>query len=302
MKILLRPKYDDNGNMVGFHAGGPNARGISKKNLNKFYKRALILGGLSLESAKKYSYHGGKRAGVTFQKSFGNTSDSAVAVGTKHRSKGIIAEYTDATKAQLSEPGKRLCDLREKMRFIKEAKEEMGERTPPRALMPGEVGSNKGEVSPSEVRKFDSILAANGMPISGLQEVGEENESLKDSILKFAASKVVGQPKPLVVNQEIGGGSSKLSRKVPQFPQWSVTPNFQHGMNVYGHQLNKYAQHPFGQHEAPVYRPPAVYNNCTFNFGSSFCEDPRSVNVGSPSSQRLKKRRKVVEEIIEESN
>ena len=58
--------------MVGFYAGGPSTRGLSSKNITKFYRKALILGGVSPEESKNYTYHGGKRAGGTFQKAFDN--------------------------------------------------------------------------------------------------------------------------------------------------------------------------------------------------------------------------------------
>ena len=45
VKLLLRIKYDDSGTMVGFYSGGASRRGLSKKNLTKLYRHALILGG-----------------------------------------------------------------------------------------------------------------------------------------------------------------------------------------------------------------------------------------------------------------
>ena len=98
VKFLLRIRYDDNGVMVGFHGGGKSSRGLSKMNLTKLYRHALILGEEDPETVKKYTYHGGKRGNITFHKNFGGTSDKDVALGSKHAVGGIISEYTDATR------------------------------------------------------------------------------------------------------------------------------------------------------------------------------------------------------------
>ena len=92
MKFLLRIRYDDNGIMVGFYGGGTSHRGLGRLNLTKLYRHALVLGGEDPVNAQKYSYHGGKRGKVTFQKSFGGVSNKKIALGSKHTVRGIINE------------------------------------------------------------------------------------------------------------------------------------------------------------------------------------------------------------------
>ena len=117
---------------------------------------ALIVGGENPEEAKKYTFHGGKRANISFQKSFGAATDKEVALGSKHavKGKGMISEYTDANKCQLAEASKRQIDVRGKMGAIIEAKKrvEGGKRTTKKRSVPGEVKQNQNYVSPSDVR------------------------------------------------------------------------------------------------------------------------------------------------------
>ena len=168
MKLLLRIKYDNSGNMVGFYAGGDSHRGLSLKNITQLYRHALVLGGETPESAKKFTYHGGKRGCINFQKSFGGVSNKDVALGSKHAVGGIINEYTDANRCQLAEPAKRQCDIREKMEAVLSVKlkhQVEEEKTPVKKRIPGEVHQEKGNISPSEVRKLDRILTANVLEI-----------------------------------------------------------------------------------------------------------------------------------------
>ena len=99
VKLLLRIKYSNQGEAVGFYAGGASHRGMSLKNIQKFYRKALILGGMTEEESKKYSFHGAKRAHVTFAKLLGEASDGDVVLGTKHAHGGTVSHYNDASRA-----------------------------------------------------------------------------------------------------------------------------------------------------------------------------------------------------------
>ena len=82
-------------------------------------------------------------------------------MGSKHAVGNIIDEYTDDTKCQLAEPAKRQCDIREKMEAVLNAKknQEIEEKKTPqkKKRVPGEVHYEKENISPSEVRRVDSI-------------------------------------------------------------------------------------------------------------------------------------------------
>ena len=91
MKLLLRIKYDNEGRAIGFYAGGPTNRGMSLKNIQKYYRKALILGGMTELESHKFSLHGAKRAHVTFAKNFGAASDGDVVLGTKHAHGGTVS-------------------------------------------------------------------------------------------------------------------------------------------------------------------------------------------------------------------
>ena len=52
-------KYDNSGIIIGFYDGGPSHRGLSKANLTKLYRHALILGCENPEESRKYTFHGG---------------------------------------------------------------------------------------------------------------------------------------------------------------------------------------------------------------------------------------------------
>ena len=67
MKFLLRIKYNDNGIMVGFYGGGESRLGLSKLNLTKLYRHAMLPGGEDPVNAKKYKFHGGKRVMLRFK-------------------------------------------------------------------------------------------------------------------------------------------------------------------------------------------------------------------------------------------
>ena len=177
--------------MVGFYSGGKSRRGLSLKNMTKMYRHALILGGEDPEKAKKYSYHGGKRGNITYQKSFGGVSDKRVALGSKHAVGNIIGEYTDANRCELSEPAKTQCDIRDKMQAVLGAK--VGEaRTPRKSKIPGEVYQKKGNVSPSEVREMNKLLKANGLEMEKLREINKYHPGFQKCVLELAANSVVG--------------------------------------------------------------------------------------------------------------
>ena len=84
VKLLLRMKFDNSGTMVRFYSGGKSRRGISMKNMTKLYRHALILGGEDPETVKNFTYHGGKRGSISYQKSFVGVRNVDVAVGSKH--------------------------------------------------------------------------------------------------------------------------------------------------------------------------------------------------------------------------
>ena len=79
----------------------------------KLYTHALVLGGEDPRNVHKYSYHGGKHVGISFQKSFGVILSKEVALGSKHSLGNITGGYTDASKCQLVESIIRPCDPRD---------------------------------------------------------------------------------------------------------------------------------------------------------------------------------------------
>ena len=172
VKLLLRIKYGQNGSAVGFHAGGPSHRGMSIKNIRQFYRKALKLGGMSDKDAMKYSFHGAKRAHVTFAKNFGDAKDGDVALGTKHAHAGTLSHYNDASRAQLSKPGLFQGELRDQIKAVMAFKAQSSKNssimsnpsTPPR--VPGEVKRSKDAVSPTEVHRLKNFLDAKGLDLT----------------------------------------------------------------------------------------------------------------------------------------
>ena len=77
-----------------------------------------MLGGMSKKDCKKYTFHGARRAHVTFAKNFGGVSDGDVALGTKHAQGGKVAHYNDASRAQLSKPAQFQGEIRDKMKAV----------------------------------------------------------------------------------------------------------------------------------------------------------------------------------------
>ena len=122
VKLLLRLKYNSQGQAIGFHPGGASHRGMSLKNIQKLYRKALMLGGMSEREAKTYSFHGARRAHVTFAKNFGEASDGDVVLGTKHAHGGTVSHYNDASRAQLSKPALFQGELRDKIRAVMDFK------------------------------------------------------------------------------------------------------------------------------------------------------------------------------------
>ena len=82
------------------------------------------------------------------------------------------------------------------MRAISQARESVRPATPPKRKVPGEIKKENGEVSPSEVRKMDAVLAANNLPMERIREIGESDPRLMKAILEMAASKVVTRERP----------------------------------------------------------------------------------------------------------
>ena len=91
---------------------------MSLKNIQSFYRKALLLGGMSESESKKYTFHGAKRAHVTFAKNFGEASDGDVVLGTKHAHGRTVAHYNDASRAQLSKPALFQGELRDNMKAV----------------------------------------------------------------------------------------------------------------------------------------------------------------------------------------
>ena len=231
VKFLLRIRFDDNGIMVGFYSGGESHRGLSKLNLTKLYRHALILGGEDPVNAKKYSYHGGKRGNITFQKSFGGVSDKNVALGSKHAIAGIISEYTDASRCQLSQPAKTQCDIRAKMEAVLAAKTDVV-KTPPKKKIPGEVSQKQGYVSPSEVRKMDSILRANNLDTEKLRDIDNFHPGFMRCVLDLVAKSVVGVS---YAGTDIQKRAMKyLSHKRNNTVQKAMTGNFENILRANG--------------------------------------------------------------------
>ena len=301
-------RYDHNGTMEGFYTGGISHHGMSKKNITKLYRHALVLGGEDPVKAKKFTYHGTKRAGITFQKAFGGVSDRNVALGSKHAVGGIVSEYTDANKCQLAEPAKRQSDLRDKMEAVLNAK--VGEkRTPPKRRVPGEISQPKNNVSPSEVRNMDSILNANGLDMTKLREVDRYHPGFMQCVLKLAASSVVGvseygegiqmraarylKSKRRCVGRIDACEASRFSRNLVNplcFESAKQAPLFG---------LSDYQARPV--HPTIVYSGP-VYNNCSFRIDPSGDAPVPVVRDVFESFRRpiVKKRRIVEEESIEQ--
>ena len=168
-------KYDNQGNVIGFYSGGLSRRGMSLKNIQKFYRKALCLGGMSEHDAKKYSFHGAKRAHVTFAKNYGLASDGDVVLGTKHAHGGTVAHYNDASRSQLSKPSQFQGHLRDKMKAVIDFKASIseckqGSSTPPRA--PGEIIRPKDAVSPTEVNRVSRFLHSKNITSPALPEIG----------------------------------------------------------------------------------------------------------------------------------
>jgi len=188
-------KFNNSGTMVGFYSGGKSHRGLSLRNMTKLYRHALVLGGEDPKNVHKFSYHGGKRGGISFQKSFGGMLSKEVALGSKHCLGDITDEYTDANKCQLAEPMKRQCDLRDQMEAVLEAKKQISveeKQSPEKVMIPGEVKQESGNISPSEVRRMNKILKANGLKMEKLREIDRWHPGFLRCILNLAAETVVG--------------------------------------------------------------------------------------------------------------
>ena len=172
---------------------------MSKINITKFYRRALQLGGMSVQDTKKYTFHGTKRAHVTFTKNFGNAVDGSVALGTKHAKSGNVPRYNDASRSQLSKPALFQAEVRDKMRAVVELKEYIPEEklesiapnTPTK--VPGEVSQVKNAVSPTEVHCLNDFLMSKGITNHDLREAGNIKSGASALILNLAAQLALGK-------------------------------------------------------------------------------------------------------------
>ena len=172
---------------------------MSKANITKFYRKALILGGMSIGESKKYSFHGARRAHVTFAKNYGQASDGTVALGTKHAQAGNVPHYNDASRAQLSKPALFQGELRDKMRAViamKEIPEEkrfevVSPSTPEK--IPGEVIVPNATVSPTEVHLVDSFLSSRGIGTTELREAESIKPGVSKTIMDLAAQLALGK-------------------------------------------------------------------------------------------------------------
>ena len=198
VKLMLRMKWDDNGIACGFYAGGPSCRGMSLANINKFYQKALQLGGMNKDESKKYSFHGAKRAHVTFAKNYGGASDGDVVLGTKHAHGGTVKHYNDASRAQLSRPAIFQGELRDRMRAViafKENQKKSGDQreiptTPPK--VPGEVNRSREAISPTEVQRLQQFLDSKGIGTNELREVEAIKPGASAQVLEMATQLSLG--------------------------------------------------------------------------------------------------------------
>ena len=176
--------------MISFYSGGRCRRGMSLKNIQIFYRKALCLGGMSEHDAKKYCFHGAKRAHVTFAKNYGLASDGDVVLGTKHAHGGTVAHYNDASRSQLSKPSQFQGHLRDKMKAVIDFKASISESkqdssTPPR--VPGEIIRAKDAVSPTEVNRVSGFLHSKNITSPVLREIEATKPGATQQVLKIAA-------------------------------------------------------------------------------------------------------------------
>ena len=172
---------------------------MSLKNINKFYHKALQLGGMKKDECKKYSFHGAKRAHVTFAKNYGGASDGDVVLGTKHAHGGTVKHYNDASRAQLSRPALFQGELRDKMRAIigfKENQKICGDQgqhptTPPK--QPGEVNRSREAISPTEVQRLQQFLDSKGIGANDLREVESVKPGASKQVLNMATQLSLGK-------------------------------------------------------------------------------------------------------------
>ena len=219
VKLLLRIKYNAAGQAVGFHAGGASHRGMSLRNIQKFYRKALVLGGMTEIESMKFSFHGARRAHVTFAKNFGGASDGEVVLGTKHAHGGTVPHYNDASRAQLSQPALFQGELRDKMKAVLQFKSSFAESkvqsgnpsTPPRP--PGEVQRSLDTVSPTEVNRLTDFLNSKNINRTALREIESLKPGAADEVLRLAAEMSLGNQ----VQQPRFGIMGKIVRKLNLF-------------------------------------------------------------------------------------
>ena len=164
-----------------------------------------MLGEMSEKESQKYTFHGARRAHVTFAKNFGEASDGDVALGTKHAKGGTVPHYNDASRAQLSKPAEFQGQLRDKMKAVMDFKASLPSsnlegslmNTPPRP--PGEVPRSKDAVSPTEVARVSGFLSSRNINDDVLRQVESIKPGASEEIMKIAAQlslgKTVQQPR-----------------------------------------------------------------------------------------------------------
>ena len=183
------------------------------------------------------------------------------------------------------------------MRIISSVRPNVGDGTPPRRQIPGEVSKKEGDVSPSEDRKFDAVLSAYNLPMDRVREIGESDPELMNAILEMAASKVVMRKRPMF---GIKGRASAFLENYQCPLQSGALNNPRGGVYTGAGFLNpvnllRESNICFGRTMSNS--SPNIYNNCTFNITGSSKHNQSLVD----NSQRCKKRRRVVKEVVEES-
>ena len=219
MKLILRVKYNSQGEVIGFYSGGRTHRGMSLKNIQTFYRKALRLGGMSEQESMKYSFHGAKRAHVTFAKNYGGTRDGDVVLGTKHAHGGTVTHYNDASRAQLSKPALFQGELRDRMKAVIDVKASIEQsvlkssntNTPPR--VPGEVLRANDTCSPTETDRVQQYLDSCDINQNVLREADSILPGASDRILNIAAQIALGK----IVRKPRFGLMGSIVRKLGLF-------------------------------------------------------------------------------------
>ena len=281
VKLILRIKYNKEGQAIGFYAGGDSHRGMSFKNIQIFYRKALILGGMSMKESEKYTFHGARRAHVTFAKNFGGASDGDVVLGSKHANPGKVPHYNDASRAQLAQPALFQGELRDKIKAVLKYKKSLSPSTlesshtstPPRP--PGELIRSRDTVSPTEVHRVTEFLNSKKINSQVLREVEASKPGASDEIMRIAAQLALGK-QPQKPRFGILGG---IVRKLRLFDDEGLNSNY----NGTGNISNNY--------NAPV----QIFNGPVF-FGKSSDSEQNLMNkrsLDNDDGNTILKRRRI---------